>query len=108
MQYDIQLLEKELDELDRWDFDHGDSKRRKCLTCIERDRTTDANDMAEKWSEHPDFDLTRTRPVVLAELRTTLVAYGRRPRVIARAAMANVHRRASTQGQGSGYFTTPF
>jgi hypothetical protein len=77
LQYDIQLLEKELDELDRWDSRCTDKKMRKCLTCNQHDRNRDVDKMPEEWKEYPYFRFTRTRPEVLAELRIKLLEYGR-------------------------------
>ena len=76
LQYDIQLLEKELDELDRWDSRSADKKRRKCLTCNQHDRNSNLDKMPEEWKEYPYFKFTRTRPDVLAELRRKLLEYG--------------------------------
>lgn len=92
MQYDIQLLGQELDELDHWDFEQGNSKRRKCLACIERDRGTDANSMPEEWKNNPDRNLKRTRPAVLAELRSALLEYSKFPAAAVLARVTYVHR----------------
>ena len=69
MQYDIELLENELDELDQWDMRSESTKRQKCLKCNARDRNTDFDEMPADWKDYPEFDFTRTRPVVLEELR---------------------------------------
>jgi hypothetical protein len=76
IQYDIELLENELDELDQWDKKFGSTKRQKCLKCKARDRNTDFDNMPADWKEYPEFNFTRTRPVVLAELRKKLMEYG--------------------------------
>ena len=76
VQYEIEVLEKELNELDGWDAHHGDDDRRTCLTSNKNDRVNNVEDMPDKWQEYPEFDFTRTRPVVLAELRRKLMEYG--------------------------------
>ena len=78
VQYEIEVLEKELDELDNWDARHGDDDRQTCLISNKNDRVNGVDDMPEEWQEYPEFDFTRTRPIVLAELRRKLVEYGTR------------------------------
>lgn len=70
-QYDIERLEDELDEIDRWDQvrerDGGAAK----LGCKRRD------DLECQMEEKPaDYPSDRTRPELLAKLKQELMCYG--------------------------------
>lgn len=72
MQYDIEKLERELDNLDQFDKSEvGDDRK---LSCLERDGLEDTSDRISNTDFHMQFD--RTRPQVLADLRLKLMEYG--------------------------------
>lgn len=67
-QYDIELLEKELDTIDHWDASEGMASK---LRCKDRDdRDCCKSDMPATFP-HP-----RTRPEILADLKQQLMCYG--------------------------------
>lgn len=71
MQFDIEQIETELDDLDRWEKDNGDLRK---LSCKRRDSHKTAEELAcAGWPAH----LTRCRPLVLADLRAKLLEYGK-------------------------------
>ncbi|RMY92271.1 hypothetical protein D0861_02588 [Hortaea werneckii] len=70
MQYELQQLEDELDRLDNWDRVHKDQEKR--LVCLENDMLYQRCD---QFPEEFQLDFERTRPEVLAELRSKLVEY---------------------------------
>lgn len=74
-QYDIECLEKELDALDQWDQNSGQNKRLVCLRSITRDRKISA--VGEMPPEFQAGGHSRTRPEVMAELKTKLIEYGK-------------------------------
>lgn len=67
-QYDIEVLERELDTIDKWDENEGDRGK---LGCKERD---DLYNRKEKILT--DFPHARTRPELLAELKQQVMDYG--------------------------------
>jgi hypothetical protein len=67
-QYDIEVLERELDAIDLWDEEEGVGKKLKSKQCDDRQRSKE--DMSE------DFPFRRTRPEILAELKKQLMDYG--------------------------------
>lgn len=73
LQYDIESLETELDELDEWDMTCAIGTRSDCLRCKSRDRReSDINDMPEEFHE---AGFIRTRPEVMKELHVKLMEY---------------------------------
>ena len=74
LQYDIELLEKELQRLDHWDIDCKDERRERCLGCRERDDRLSRLDRLP--DEHKAKFKQRTRPQVVAELGEKLMQYG--------------------------------
>ena len=70
MQFDIEQIETELDDLDRWEKDNGDLRN---LSCKRRDQHKTPEELASAgWPDH----LTRCRPLVLSDLRAKLLEYG--------------------------------
>lgn len=67
-QYDIEVLEKELDTIDHWDASEGMASK---LRCKDRDdRDCCKSDMPATFP-HP-----RTRPEILTDLKQQLMCYG--------------------------------
>lgn len=68
-QYDIEILEKELDTIDLWDASEGTASK---LRCKDRDdRYSCKSDMPANFP-HP-----RTRPEILIDLKEQLMCYGK-------------------------------
>lgn len=70
LQYEVESLETELDQLDDWEMKKGDRDR---LTCKETDNLYASN---EKFPKGFQLKFKRTRPEVLEELRQKLMHYG--------------------------------
>lgn len=70
LQYEIESLETELDQLDKWEMKKGDPDR---LTCMERDNLHSSKNMFPKGFQ---LKFKRTRPEVFDELRRKLMQYG--------------------------------
>lgn len=68
-QYDLEVLERELDSIDRWENEQGSPQK---LMCKERD------DLQARVEDMPvDFPFSRTRPEIYAEVKKQLTEYGR-------------------------------
>ncbi|KAK3725217.1 hypothetical protein LTR37_000728 [Vermiconidia calcicola] len=70
LQYDIECLETELDKLDEWEKSKGNPEGR--LTCKEHDDSYASKDRFPKVFQ---LRFKRTRPELLAELKTKLLEY---------------------------------
>lgn len=73
MQYNIEQVEAELEELDCWDQEHGG--RAKLVNKLRDDRQS-PKDLAN--GKYPP-NLTRTRAEVLSDLKAKLLEYGKAP-----------------------------
>lgn len=67
-QYHVERLERELEKIDKWTQDHGGGIDLQCK--LLHDQRSRREDMPM------DFPFGRTRPEVLAELKSTLRDYG--------------------------------
>lgn len=71
MQFDIEQIEGELDDLDRWEKTHGDVRK---LSCRRRDSHRTPEELAAAgFPAH----FKRCRPVLLSDLRLRLLEYGK-------------------------------
>jgi hypothetical protein len=73
LQADIELIERQLDEVDDFDATSSDECRRLCLQDKERDDEYDTmNSMSAEFQQ----SFNKTRPQLLVDLRAKLLEYG--------------------------------